>query len=63
MIPKEKMDAVDRQQQEQIDRATNLAWGAIWLALVVTVINFGSFIFALSEMGEAIKVLQRVIPK
>lgn len=63
MIPKEKMGAVDRQQQDQIDRATNLAWGAIWLALVVTIINFGSFMFAMMQMGDAIKAMRAVVGK
>jgi hypothetical protein len=54
-IPTEKMDAVDRQQQEQIDRAMNLAWGAIWIAIVIPLLNFGMFLCAMQEMGEAIK--------
>lgn len=62
-IPLEKMDAVDQQQQGEIDRANGLAWGAIWLALVVTVINFGSFVFAMKEMGDAIAAMRAVIGK
>ena len=56
-IPIEKMDAVDQQQQREIDRAVGMAWGAIWLALAVTLVFGGCFIFAMMEMGDAIKVL------
>lgn len=63
MIPKDKMDAIDRQQQDQIDRAIHLAWGAIWLAILIPLLNFGMFLCAMSEMGDAIKALRAVVGK
>lgn len=62
-IPISKMDDVDAQQQEDIDRATSLAWGAIWVTLVVTVLNFCTFVFALVQMGDALQILNAVLVK
>jgi hypothetical protein len=57
-IPKKMMDPIDQQQEEAIERASNLAWGAIWLSALMTIVNFGAFVFAMSQMSKAFETLK-----
>jgi hypothetical protein len=60
-IPTEKMDAVDRQQQADIDNARSLALGALFTSALTSILFFGAFIMAMWEMGQAIRVLEKLV--
>jgi hypothetical protein len=58
-IPVEKMDAVDRQQQEEIESSRRLAMAAIFTSVLVNILFFGAFVMAMYEMGKAIEALSK----
>lgn len=62
-IKVDEMDDVDRQQQEDIDSARTLAYGALLACVTISVVQLGAFIFALYEMGRAIDVLKIALGK
>ena len=62
-IPAEKMDAVDQQQQREIDSARSLAIGALVACVTISIVQLGAFIFALYEMGRVVDVLRTALGK
>lgn len=60
-FPVEAMDAVDQQQQREIDEMKGMLekqhgyfWAAIWVSLVAMLCTTGACIMALSEMGSGL---------